>query len=271
MKLNVSIVLYHTPIGELTFVLQTLLECKSVNHIYVHDNSERPLRNLPVEADCITYEWMKDNIGFGAAHNIAIRHTLDNNVPYHLVMNSDVSFHHEDVEHLLRYMEEHEDVGMIQPKVLYPTGMLQPLSKLLPTPMDWFGRRFLPAAWIQQRNNHFELRATGHTRIMNVPYLSGCFMLCRTSVLREVGLFDERYFMYSEDCDLTRRMHRVSKTLFYPEVTIYHDFRRTSYHSLRILLIHIYTTCQYFNKWGWWHDAERDQINKQVLDELGLL
>nr|WP_028950943.1 hypothetical protein [Sulfurihydrogenibium subterraneum] len=60
----------------------------------------------------------------------------------------------------------------------------------------------------------YELRFTGYNKIMEVPYLSGCFMFIRTKVLEKVGLFDERFFMYLEDTELSRRIHKVSKTIF---------------------------------------------------------
>ena len=50
---------------------------------------------------------------------------------------------------------------------------------------------------------------------MDVPYLSGCFMLFRVAALRRVGLFDERFFMYPEDIDLTRRIHAEFRTVFF--------------------------------------------------------
>lgn len=269
--INVSIVLYHTPIGELNNVLRTLLAVSEVAHIYVLDNSEKPLQHLPVEDTRISYEHIEKNIGFGRAHNIALRKTLDTTLPYHLILNTDVCFDPRDLQEMIQYMEKHEDVGMMMPKVQFPSGKPQRLSKLLPTPLDLFGRRFLPSKWISKRNRHFELDATGYTQIMNVPYLSGCFMLCRTQALREVGLFDERFFLYCEDTDLTRRMHRQYKTLFYAPVTISHDFRRQSYRDVRILFIHMRTVCQYFNKYGWWHDEERDRINQETLRAVGLL
>jgi GT2 family glycosyltransferase len=103
---------------------------------------------------------------------------------------------------------------------------------------------------------------------MNVPYLSGCFMFFRCSALKEVGLFDERFFMYPEDIDLTRRMHKRYKTVFYPHVQVYHEHAKSSFKSLRMFAIHLYNIVKYFNKWGWLFDSERKKINKAVLCQL---
>ena len=152
---------------------------------------------------------------------------------------------------LLAEMEAHVAVGKIMPKVYYPNGEILCLCKLLPTPMDLIGRRFMPESWNEKRNNKFELRESGYDKILNIPYLSGCFMLLRCDVLKEVGLFDERFFMYPEDLDLTRRIHERYKTLFYPKVSIVHNHAQGSYRNVRLLWIHTINLFRYFNKWGW--------------------
>lgn len=103
---------------------------------------------------------------------------------------------------------------------------------------------------------------------MEVPYLSGCFMFIRTKVLEKVGLFDERFFMYLEDTDLSRRIHKISKTIYYPYVHIYHEYGKGSYKNLKLLKYHIDSAIKYFNKWGWFFDKERDFINKTTLKKL---
>lgn len=265
MRVNVSIVLYHTPVAELNYVLCELLKSPEVNRIYLIDNSEGPLR-LPQQDERVTYFFSGANLGFGRGHNVAIRHSINDQVPFHLIMNSDVTFQAGHITEMLAYMQAHADVACMMPNVQFPTGKPQRLCKLLPTPMDLLGRRFLPEAWIRERNARYELVHTGYDHIMNVPALSGCFLLCRTEALNEAGLFDERFFLYCEDIDLTRRLHRVGKTLFYPNITISHDFRRSSYRSFRLMWTHIRSACLYFDKYGWISDAERDKVNAECIN-----
>jgi GT2 family glycosyltransferase len=164
-------------------------------------------------------------------------------------------------------MYNNTDIGHLMPKVLYPDGQIQYLCKLIPTPFDLIFRRFLPENWTKKRRDKFELRASGYSKIMDVPYLSGCFMFLRTKALEEIGLFDERFFMYPEDIDLTRRIHRKYRTVFYPEVSVIHNHAQSSYKSLRMLWIHISNMIKYFNKWGWIFDNERKKINKAILNK----
>lgn len=114
----------------------------------------------------------------------------------------------------------------------------------------------------------FELRHSNYDKIMDVPYLSGCFMLFRTSSLRRIGLFDERFFMYPEDIDITRRMHAEFRTVFFPGATIVHDHARESYKSASALWVHLYNLAKYFNKWGWAWDSERERVNRATLRQF---
>jgi len=265
MSLNVSIVLYHTPVAEVNNVLSVLLQAQEVSRIYVIDNSEGPMQ-LPVQNERITYVFNNANLGYGRAHNIAIRRSIQDKVPFHLIMNSDVAFSADHISEMLGYIEQHADVACMMPNVQFPTGKPQRLCKRLPTPFDLIGRRFFPEPLIRKRNAWYEMAETGYDHLMNVPALSGCFLLCRTDALEMAGLFDERFFLYCEDLDLTRRMHQCGKVLFYPYVTIRHDFRRSSYKTPRLMWTHIRSACLYFNKYGWFFDRERDRINEEFVN-----
>ena len=244
--LNISIVLYHPRWEqEVNPLVEELKKVKSLQHLYLHDNTN-------------------DNIGYGRAHNVEIRKSVADKVPYHLVMNSDIRVKAEDIDAMCAYMEAHPEVGQLMPRVVSPDGSQQYLAKRLPTPLDVFGRRFLPAAWIAKRNKRYELRDLDLTQPVNAPYLSGCFMLLRTAAVAEAGLFDERFFMYPEDIDLTRRIHRNYLTLYHPQWTIVHAHARASYKNKHMLRIHIQNMCRYFNKWGWFFDPERRRFNTRL-------
>ena len=94
-------------------------------------------------------------------------------------------------------------------------------------------------------------------------------MFMRLSKLKENNLFfDERYFMYCEDFDLMRRIHRLAKTIYCPNVTIVHNHAKESYKSRKMLITHIKSAIKYFNKFGWFFDKERKQMNKKILNEI---
>ena len=287
MTITASVVTYNHHLLEFEPVLRSLF-ASPVDIIYVIDHSDsmlelkaemqefaqRVLKGEPelrrkAEAGFRLIYLPHDNNGYGGGHNVALREAMKEGSRYHLVVNPDVWFGPEVMPKLIKYMEEHPDVGQIMPKVLYPNGEIQRLAKMLPTPLDLIGRLCIPHFIIKRRNALFELKQSGFTKILNVPFLSGCFMFLRMSAVNEVGMFDEQFFMYAEDIDLTRRIHKKYKTLYYPCASIYHTFTRGSRKSLRLLLIHILSIIQYFNKWGWIKDEERKIINRNVMQQIG--
>jgi hypothetical protein len=140
------------------------------------------------------------------------------------------------------------------------------LCKLLPTPLDLATRRFFPFKnWVRKLNDRYEMAQSGYNKVMNVPFLSGCFMFMRTEALKKIGLFDDRFFLYAEDTDLSRRIHQQFQTLYYPYAHITHIHARGSYKDFKLTLQNIKSSVQYFNKWGWWFDDERKMMNERAL------
>jgi hypothetical protein len=169
-------------------------------------------------------------------------------------------------------MDAHESIGLIMPKVLYPDGSVQHLSRLLPTPVYLWCKRIpfgLPKRFIERMRSEYELRFWGYDTVQEIPYLSGCFMFVRNDIFKRVGWFDERFFMYMEDVDLSRRIHRHAKTVYYPYVNVYHTYEKASAKRFFLLLQHIVSACRYFSKWGFLIDVERDIINRTTLARCG--
>lgn len=267
-QLNASIVLYHNKHEQLQKVIDAFLSSHLDGRLYLVDNSlSDELRSLASQDECIVYIFNNANLGYGAGHNIALRKSMEEGVPYHVVLNPDLVFDGAILENIYDYMNEHQDVANLMPKILYPDGENQYLAKLLPTPLDWILRRSLPAKFTKGITEKFELRYTGYEKVMNVPFLSGCFMFLRLSALKDVGLFDESIFMYMEDVDLNRRLHAKYKTLYYPDVSLYHEYERGSHKNYKLLRISIESSIKYFNKWGWLFDKERKEMNAAILRE----
>lgn len=265
--LSVSIVTYHTPLDELQCCLQSL-QSSVVDTVYIVDNSKQSYIARFCAENGIEYI-PSENVGYGAAHNKAMRLSIERGVKYHLVINSDIYFEPSILQSLIDYMDANTDVAQVHPKVTYSDGSLQYTVRLLPTPIDLMVRRFLPESVSRIINKKYLLQFANHDKEMNVPYHQGSFMFFRTDCLREVGLFDERFFMYPEDIDITRRMHAGYRTMYYPAVSIVHNHRAESYKNGRMLRIHIINMIRYFNKWGWLFDKERSHFNKRLLQEIG--
>lgn len=270
--ITASIIFYNTD-----FVLaKSVIECADkscIKKVYVIDNSPSDALKgevVPLSSK-IEYVYGQGNIGYGAGHNIAIRKAMDAGAMYHVVLNPDIQFPEGAIEVLAKFANTHERIGLMMPNVIYPNGEQQYLCKLSPSPMDMFGRRLLPEKMMAKRNYRFEMRSTGYKDIRNVPCLSGCFMFLNVDVLKEVGLFDDRFFMYFEDFDLVRRLHKVSKTVFYPKVTIIHNHATEHRTNKRLLKISIQSAVKYFNKWGWLFDRDRRMWNREALEDSSII
>jgi GT2 family glycosyltransferase len=269
--LTVSIVLYQTPDKDLRQCISALRHFAGGLFLYLIDNSPSDTLRSECPND-IPYEYihLPENPGFGKAHNVAIRKAQALGSTYHLVLNADIIFNDDVLSPMLAYMEQHSQIGQMMPKVLNPDGSLQRLCKLVPSPSDLLLRRFSGFNAKNAKNSHFELHVSGYDKIMFVPYLSGCFMLLRQSALQKVGLFDERFFMYPEDIDLTRRMAERYETIFFPNVSVIHEHGAASYKSTKMLFIHMFNLFKYFNKWGWLHDPIRKKLNRKTLTQFAI-
>lgn len=253
--LAACIVTYRSDIAQLRAAVESLKRCILPLVIAIVDNDSgddylAQLRTL----QGITLIESGANKGFGFGHNIGIRQSVP--CDYYLIVNPDVVVHEGCIEAMTTYMDANPDIGLLAPKVLNPDGSLQPLNKRLPSVFDLFVRRFLPpslqqCAWVQRKMHHYMMLDAGYDAAVQVPFISGCFMMFRKAVLDKVKGFDEGYFMYLEDCDITRRTAAIAHCVYYPDATITHHWARGSHKSLKLMGVMIRSMIYYFNKWGW--------------------
>jgi GT2 family glycosyltransferase len=216
MQISCSIVCYHNAPEQLARVLESVRSCQHALAIFVVDNSATDALSGIAQRFGATYIHLPHNPGFGAGHNVAIQQAFKENTEFHLVLNPDIRFGADVIPTLVEYLQEHGEIGLVMPNVFYPDGKQQHLCKLLPNPVDLMIRRFLPSLFrLSGRLAKYEMHDSGYDKIMDVPALSGCFMLFRTAILRQAGCFDERFFMYMEDVDLSRRIGRLARTVFF--------------------------------------------------------
>ena len=269
MKVSASIVLYNTESHLLSEAIASFAPSAERKLFLVDNSPHKDTRLENLDTPHVDYIFSGENRGYGAGHNIAIRRAIEYGSDYHVVLNPDIRFSHDVIDKLVSFADEHKEIAHLMPKIVNPAGEVQHLCKLIPTPFDLIFKRFLPKALTARRAERFQLKFADYEHIMDVPYLSGCFMFFRVAALKEVGLFDERFFMYPEDIDITRRMHERFRTVYYPEVCVIHDHAAESYKSARMLKIHMINMVKYFNKWGWFFDAQRKKVNRETLISLG--
>ena len=268
--ISASIVLYETKAFEINKLLHFISTNFSQLNITVVDNSKENKLGVYISTNFnVKYIHNPSNPGFGAAHNIALLSAIASGSKYHFIINPDITIDSDIFTPMITYLEQNPNVGMMMPKVLNNDGSIQYLPKLLPHPA-WIFRRKLKKVDPNHQKfiNKYELRDFLKDSNLNVPILSGCFSLLRLEAIKQIGMYDERFFMYFEDNDLSRRMHQKYKTIYFPKVYVYHGYEGGANKSFKLFKIFIVSMIKYFNKWGWFFDKERSQINNAALDHL---
>lgn len=162
------------------------------------------------------------NIGFARANNIGIR---SSHGKYVCLVNSDVVLSRGTLYALREFMEGHPDVGIVGPQMRGPDGEVRRSSMRRPSLLNALARAFAID------NLHFVSRRIGgqmmgdfnHREIADVEILNGWFWFIRRDALDEVGLLDERFFMYGEDLDWCYRFRKSGwRLVFYPAVSALH-------------------------------------------------
>ncbi|STO32264.1 dTDP-Rha:alpha-D-GlcNAc-pyrophosphate polyprenol, alpha-3-L-rhamnosyltransferase [Fusobacterium necrogenes] len=266
MKITGSIVTYNNNIEELRKAISSFLNTNLDIKLYISDNSEIDTIKEICRDQRIEYIFNNSNKGFGYGHNIAIKKAEKENSKYHFVINPDIYYEEGQLEKMVDFLEKNENVALMMPKILHLNGEIQYACKLLPTPFNLFSRAFLPSwKWVKKINDNYEMRFTNYDKTIEVPYISGCFMGFRTSVFKEIGYFDDNIFMYLEETDISRRISiKGYKTVMYPETQIFHKWERGTYKSKKLRNITIQSSIYYFNKYGWFFDRYRREINKRI-------
>ena len=185
------------------------------------------------------------NVGFGAGHNIIINSVESS---YHAIINPDIVLKENVIKKMVDYMEENQDIGLLSPRICFPDGRDQILGKRNPR------LKYLVASRLRGDEpgkllREYAMLDCDLSKPIQIENATGCFMLLRTEVLKKIGGFDDGYFMYFEDADLTRRVNEVSKCVYYPDATVNHVWGRESKRNLKLMCIHIDSMCRYFCKW----------------------
>ena len=262
-NLNASIVLFNPDFPKIAGLINVLLTSSSINRIYLIDNSRVSsdfFKNINVE-----YIFTGRNIGYGAGHNIALRNSISYGVKYHLVLNPDIILEGNVLDILISYLELNEDIGLIMPQIRNEDGTIQLLPKLLPSPLDLIIRISPLLKKIAAKRSRLYVMEDYQNEALNVPIISGCFGIFRIESLKTTGLYDNRFFMYFEDFDISRRLHKKYKTVYYPIVRIIHLHERGAAKKIRLFVVFLRSAFLYFQKYGFVFDKERKLFNKEAI------
>ena len=225
--------------------------------VAVNDHQEgEAVESLAAGADCFLTN--ADNPGYGRAVNRLVSRLTERLgvlPPYLGVLNTDLTWEPGIFEHLLDWLQQHPEVSLAVPQILDGQGQPQKLCKRHPTVLGLFSRRFLPVwlkpRWLKRYDRWYVMADQDYNQVFEVPYLSGCCMVMRSDAFRRVGGFDERYFLYLEDADLTRSLAREGRCVHLPVAGVLHEWGRGNHRNLALMLVNLASAWHYFRKWGW--------------------
>lgn len=240
-------------IQDLVENIQSLENEEFGSEIFIVDNGStdgtvRIAQKLEKQFENVHVVLPPENRGFGAGNNAVLPLI---NSDYHVMINPDVRIESTNqVQSMIDFMESHQSVGLLSPKILNIDGTVQKLYKHNPTVLDLAVRFFSPKL-LEKRQAWFVHEDTGYSEQGFIEYASGAFMFMRTSTFKQIRGFDERYFMYMEDADITRKVNSVSESVFFPDATVTHEWQRESHKRIKFMWMTIVSMIKYFNKWGW--------------------
>ena len=208
---------------------------------------------------------------------------------YTLLLNPDTEVLPGALEELLGFMDEHPQVGLCGAQLLFPDGRVQPSPRRFPTLGTVIARRtplrvFLRSSRLNQRHLMLD---TDHSQPLEVDWLLGACLFARREAVEDVGPLDEGFFLYVEDIDWARRMHRAGwKVCYVPAARIIHHHLAISDKRLfsSQTRLHVCSMVRYARKYllssipwvsisgnemrVWTLTKEQDSFNREMGDYL---
>ncbi len=262
----ISLVVYDSSEKDIELLNQSLKKIKSPFKLWVVDNSlSKKYKKYFLDFPNLSYIVNCKNLGFGASHNIVLQNAINNNVPYVFVINPDIHFYQDVSVPILEYMDANIEVGLLMPNILKNDGSRQNLPKLFPTPFLAIARKFRV---FNSLVADYEFENLAINALFESPNISGCFTVIRTEIFKKIGMYDPQYFIYFEDWDLSLRTFFKYKTVFFPQVSIYHSSSSGNNRSLKKSFHKACSFVKFFNKWGWFNNSLRKKVNAKVLSSI---
>lgn len=250
-KLTVGIVTYNNR-DEIDQVLKSILNSNGVSptDVYICDNNSSDGTSEYIEEVYPNIHLIKNtiNVGFGKAHNQIIKQI---NSKYHLILNPDIKFKNHIIEELIEIMDNNSDYVLCSPKIYGTDGNIQFLPKQKPK-LKYIlsGKLETKSKYFKKIRDEYTMKDYNFTKATEINFCTGCFMFTRTSVLKMIGGFDERYFLHFEDADLTLMMKKYGKTVYIPHVSVTHEWHRDNIKNSKIQKIAIKSMFKFLWKWS---------------------
>lgn len=169
----------------------------------------------------------KENLGFTGGNNVGIRYGLEKNVDYVMLINNDTEVDKNLLTQLIDTFEKNPDCGIVSPKIYFAKGHeyhTDAYAEKEKGNVLWYAGGFVD--WQNVFNVHRGVDEVDHGQYdkeEKITFATGCCLLTSSDILRKVGLFDDRYFLYFEDGDISQRVQRAGYAIVYqPKAYLWH-------------------------------------------------
>ncbi|MBM7688907.1 glycosyl transferase family 2 [Enterococcus ureilyticus] len=234
--------------------LKNELGFKSKYDIHIFDNGSEQsyLNKLERYGSFITLHACKENKGFGYGHNQVLQEV---ETSYGVIFNPDVLITKDTLDKMMQRIKKEEQLAAVCPKVLNSDGTTQYLVRQKLDVFDYM-LRFIPFQSVKKlfnkRLSYYECRDLPEDKTSYIKMGSGCLMVVDVDKFKQIGGFDERFFMYFEDNDLCMSFGKAGyKILYTPFETVIHLYEKGAHKNKKLFKIFLQSMVKFFNKWGW--------------------
>ena len=271
ISFSAAVVCYNSPSHDLIKLFTSLFDSiEKLRHsfelstipIYLIDNSDEnsiEIDSLNIDDERIKFLNIElrllqgqGNVGYGSAHNLVISKLTSQ---FHLLLNPDVVLEKEALITGISFLRKNQKVALASPYAEDGKGDKQYLCKRYPTVFTFLIRgvfpKFLKKIFTKRLANYEMHDLSEKEPSVDIPITSGCFMLLRSESLAEIGGFDERYFLYFEDFDLSLRLGKKGKLAYLPSMRIQHGGGNAGSKGLNHFKMFARSGIRFFNTYGW--------------------
>jgi GT2 family glycosyltransferase len=254
-RITISIVTHNSRhIFDVLDNLKKELGLNSEYEIHIFDNASEQtyIDRLKSYGSFISLHLSHENSGFGYGHNQVLKHV---DTHYGVIFNPDVLISKAVLDEMVQRLKADELLAAVCPKVLNTDGTTQHLVRQKLDVFDYM-LRFVPFQFVKKifdkRLSYYECRDLPEDKTSYIKMGSGCLMVIDVDKFKQIGGFDERFFMYFEDNDLCLSFGKAGYRILYtPFETVVHLYEKGAHKHKKLFKIFLQSMIKFFNKWGW--------------------
>lgn len=221
--LSIVVVTYKENLDILKKCFDSVYESAGISYelIVVDNGSSDATKGLLKSYNSSTYIRNPNNLGFAAAVNIGMGRRKGR---YVLLLNPDTSFESDVLEKMVNHLDRDKKVGIASSIIRYPNGDLQDSIRRFPKLLDQLIIMFKVPHFLKTKVvNEYMMKDVDPLKTQDVDSIMGAFMFIREELIQDIGLFDERYFIWFEEVDFCKMTQNAGwKIRHYADVEILH-------------------------------------------------